>query len=493
MQKIMLGGCLLLLFVVVPVNAQDDAPPYLFYYSRMLGGLIIERADGTDSRLIGRDAILPGTTGISGPGWSPSGRYFATYNITYSLGGGGSDNPVIIDAYEDSVVSRFPWIANVWRMEWATDADVLLVINDDIHTTETTLWLVDAETGAVLADFATNLEDPSYCLGDVIWDVPNERIVFYIKRNFFTFDKRYRVTMWFDGTTRREPVTDDMLDPQYDSRILDGNTLDNNDDLYQGHKQSPSGDYEADGIYPTVLTNTRTDEAIELPVHTQGTICRDYLWNDDEDYIITLNGTLRAGGGCSPPVMGITNNQGELWRELGGCSWDRSTCFGWLPERVDVASLPPGSTEPVQLDPVRIDYEDLYPHIPESPPLTTRFRCTEPSMATIVDIETKQTLYTLANVDCPYSPGSGYADEGLRVVIAYDPIHDLLVMYHGGYVSVWTEHDGMYARVLSLNTFGYALEFTDDGKYLRTGNVHGWKVYAVEDILSRLETEIPHE
>ncbi len=47
-----------LLSVTTPTQAQTDtAPPYLYYYSRLLGGLIIERADGTDSRRIGMDAF----------------------------------------------------------------------------------------------------------------------------------------------------------------------------------------------------------------------------------------------------------------------------------------------------------------------------------------------------------------------------------------------------------------------------------------------------
>ena len=53
------------------VSAQADSnAPYLYYYSRMLGGIIIEHPDGSDSRLIGSDVIPPNLTGIEGPGWS---------------------------------------------------------------------------------------------------------------------------------------------------------------------------------------------------------------------------------------------------------------------------------------------------------------------------------------------------------------------------------------------------------------------------------------
>lgn len=67
MRRILLVCCLLLTLMVAPINAQDDEePPYLFYYSRILGGLIIERADGTDSRLIAEDVISSGYAGIAG-------------------------------------------------------------------------------------------------------------------------------------------------------------------------------------------------------------------------------------------------------------------------------------------------------------------------------------------------------------------------------------------------------------------------------------------
>jgi hypothetical protein len=44
---------MLIILTLSNVQAQEaELPPYLYYYSRLLGGLIIERADGTDSRQI---------------------------------------------------------------------------------------------------------------------------------------------------------------------------------------------------------------------------------------------------------------------------------------------------------------------------------------------------------------------------------------------------------------------------------------------------------
>jgi hypothetical protein len=226
-----------------------------------------------------------------------------------------------------------------------------------------------------------------------------------------------------------------------------------------------------------------------LPVHTQATICRDYIWHEDEDYIITLGGTQRAGGGCGPVVMGVTNSSGELWRELGSCSWDEA-CVGWLPDRVDVSSLPPGSDQPVQLDPVEIEYvEERLPGIVSAETLTTHLLCDDDNSAQIIDDDAPDTRYTLTDIECPYGPNDSFAGEGLPIVIAYEPSHDLLATHHDylfdPYVTIWQRRDdGTYEQILRLNSSGYELAFTEDGDFLRARNVNGWKVYAVEDILA---------
>ncbi len=86
MRKIIMIVAIILLSFSSKIAAAETTPaPYLYYYSRMLGGLIIERADGTDSRLIGADVIPPSMTGLQGPGWSPSGKFFAAGGVNYDF------------------------------------------------------------------------------------------------------------------------------------------------------------------------------------------------------------------------------------------------------------------------------------------------------------------------------------------------------------------------------------------------------------------------
>ena len=83
-QKIVL---LLLSFVLITLtlpqanlSAQANPPsdaPYIYYYSDWLDSFVIERADGSDSRLFGEGLIPDKTDMIGGGGWSPSGEWFA--------------------------------------------------------------------------------------------------------------------------------------------------------------------------------------------------------------------------------------------------------------------------------------------------------------------------------------------------------------------------------------------------------------------------------
>jgi hypothetical protein len=73
---------LALLFVVsvlgiAHISAQVEESPYIYYHSEALNAIVIERADGTDSRVIARGLMPDNHEVVSGPGWSPSGKWLA--------------------------------------------------------------------------------------------------------------------------------------------------------------------------------------------------------------------------------------------------------------------------------------------------------------------------------------------------------------------------------------------------------------------------------
>ncbi len=56
-------------------RAQARAP-YLYYYSDVLNGFVIERADGTDSRVIAQGVMIsPARAVVQNTSWSASGKW----------------------------------------------------------------------------------------------------------------------------------------------------------------------------------------------------------------------------------------------------------------------------------------------------------------------------------------------------------------------------------------------------------------------------------
>lgn len=79
----------LVLVLVAPTAAQEEAAPYVMYYADAERGFIIERADGTEARYFGGGLIedsVEWSVGATGPGWSPDGEWFAwkTWDVSGS-------------------------------------------------------------------------------------------------------------------------------------------------------------------------------------------------------------------------------------------------------------------------------------------------------------------------------------------------------------------------------------------------------------------------
>jgi len=162
--------CVLLFLVPLATSrAQDDAPPYLFYYSNTLNSFVIERADGTDSRLFGENMMPPETNTVQGPGWSPSGQWFAWSSVTVSsyyhsasqphaLSADGTRRLTSLDAYPHA------------RLEWAPHTDLLLVAGQDYHPSS------DPVTSGRILMLHVALIDPEAdgAIVSLSWPVPCE-------------------------------------------------------------------------------------------------------------------------------------------------------------------------------------------------------------------------------------------------------------------------------------------------------------------------------
>jgi len=129
-------------------QAQTDIePPYLMYFHFDDEGprFIIERADGSDSRLFGDKLMDTSHNLIEGAGWSPSGEWFAwtstlyhkfyqTPRKAYVLAVDGERRGVLPTHYDAT-------------LHWAPDADRLLIVSIAASSDQTTysleFWLQD--------------------------------------------------------------------------------------------------------------------------------------------------------------------------------------------------------------------------------------------------------------------------------------------------------------------------------------------------------------
>src|SRR5262245_57022779 len=78
-------------------SAQANSP-FIYYYSQDKSEFIVERADGSESRILASYALHPRPgvdDSIIGPGWSPSAEWFA-WSSTLEAGNGGRYNAFLV-------------------------------------------------------------------------------------------------------------------------------------------------------------------------------------------------------------------------------------------------------------------------------------------------------------------------------------------------------------------------------------------------------------
>lgn len=126
----------ILTFTALRAQAQDASAPYIYYYDPLQQGLVVERADGTDSRVY--QNVTDYRRYVQKPIWSASGKWFVTNNEVFSTDGSRS--------------IQLPTVVNQWnRIKWAPQDDVLLVAGQDNRNRVDEFFLFDVETEEILA------------------------------------------------------------------------------------------------------------------------------------------------------------------------------------------------------------------------------------------------------------------------------------------------------------------------------------------------------
>jgi len=198
---------ILLIVIILPVFLAPDPrqpasdAPYIYYYADKLNSFVVERADGTETRLLGKGLTKTDKEfALTGPGWSPSGRWFAWRSLESSLGGS------ILATYAYSVhigtdkrltvLDKLPGA----RLVWSPTKDILFVVSASFEkpkpipeessasgNSRLELAVIDADVDQIIYSETYSehgkprlkLYNPDYVEADVQWINDYEIVVSY--------------------------------------------------------------------------------------------------------------------------------------------------------------------------------------------------------------------------------------------------------------------------------------------------------------------------
>lgn len=164
MQLKILFTAIVVMIALVSSQAQVAQPPYLYYFDDEVKHLVIQRADGTDLRILG-DGLMTEPTAI-GPGFSPSGRWFAW--VGYSIYGDEPWSVYFISA-DGSESVRYEMDFERVTIKWHPSEDWLLLRGRTI-TNDIIIRILDVRSGNTLASVTSIPFDNHRCqFANTLW------------------------------------------------------------------------------------------------------------------------------------------------------------------------------------------------------------------------------------------------------------------------------------------------------------------------------------
>jgi hypothetical protein len=476
-----------LFLFVLPTIAQDDIP-YIYYYSGALNGVVIEHADGTDSRIIGQRLVDENVLFVYGPGWSPDGRWFAWRVLAregyYNFGKGyvaSADGQTALNLLAD-----FPCVNS---MLWHPTENILLVrgtmtkrgnICPNGPYPVTTYWLIDVETQTLLATFSINSPPESDWYLPLVYWFPEEQQVQFFKLVISNrgHDTRYfLVTMSYDGTVTMEPISEDEAYAEHEGikRYIDDDTL----TLFTSWTEATA---------ERTITPPPNSSAVGSAVSGQ--------WDSSGNWL--LIGYEFCVSDCSYVTgrVSIFNPETGYSREISDCG-EQTACVGWLPERVNIAELPPGRPTSVLPSPQAMDYyhvahtESAYSYFRRLPDVATHeLVCNMDVSPPVLSLVRNQST---GEVDFVI-PNGGSCGEPVQfepelifptkpVVFALSPDGQYYAITDGTeYTSLYDAETG--ERIATLNFFGIELSFSQDSRHLITAGRFATATWDVETLVA---------
>jgi WD40 repeat protein len=195
----------IVVLAVGSASAAEDKPPFLYYYSNVLRGFVVERADGTDSRVLSQNLIAPDVHDVNLLGWSPSGQWLAwteNYKVLKVLSVDGLVARTLIDDP-----------SHVFAM-WSPVDDLLFVSQSPKHRVndyDTGFALLDVNHQQIITQFDV-LINGANSLSGPRWSPDGQFVgLYYQNYNDDPAVRRYEST--FVLVSRDGKVTEEALSP----------------------------------------------------------------------------------------------------------------------------------------------------------------------------------------------------------------------------------------------------------------------------------------
>lgn len=293
MRKIILASLLFWLSLSFQMSeAQGATAPYLYYYSDTLRSFVLERADGTDSRVLSQVVMPEDTTDIRIRGWSPSGEWLA-WRSSSTLPGGNTRNSVWA-ANIDGVHSleMLADVGNVYDMIWSPTED-LLFLSDWEQTTSgfnyqavSTLrfFLIDAQTRTTITTFEMEISFAN--LGPAAWRLDGQYVTFE-----YSVDTEDSSESFIRRISRTGEIEDIPIPHRLENAIHITSHPSPNDWVLTKSEDSSQ----------LIAANVISGETIEFEVPSPIERVYLYQWNYTRDYALIYVRTPESG------------NKFELW------------------------------------------------------------------------------------------------------------------------------------------------------------------------------------
>ncbi|MEL6526591.1 MAG: hypothetical protein AAFQ07_12870 [Chloroflexota bacterium] len=143
-----------------PTNTSEmrlpaDDTPYIWWYADSENAFVVERADGTDSRLIGEGIVPDEHDVLEDVAFSPSGEWFTWRSTVF-----GHGNPPhirsLVRVRDNTRSNLLDDFHDIRMLHWSPTEDWLFVANRTDRNYEV-LSIIDVVTGDVLAQVRLNL------------------------------------------------------------------------------------------------------------------------------------------------------------------------------------------------------------------------------------------------------------------------------------------------------------------------------------------------